>query len=49
MRATGAKLKLTGAANRLYGSGQPPEAPGSICGATQDVIAQWIAKGAQNN
>lgn len=43
------KLKLTETANRLYGSGQPPEAPGSICGAAQDVIAQWIAKGAQNN
>ena len=44
-----AKLQLTEAANRLYGSGQPPETPGSICGAAQDVIAQWIAKGAQNH
>ena len=43
------KLKLTEAANRLYGSGQPPEAPGSICAAAQDVIAQWITNGALNN
>ena len=43
------KLRLTDAADPLYGSGQPASAPGSICAATQDVIAAWIAQGAQDN
>ena len=43
------KLQLTDPANPLYGSGQPASAPGSICAATQDVIALWIAQGAQDN
>ncbi len=43
------KLRLTDPANPLYGSGQPASAPGSICAAAQDVIALWIAQGAQDN
>jgi hypothetical protein len=43
------KLRLTDTANPLYGSGQPASAPGSICAAAQDVIALWIAQGAEDN
>ena len=43
------KLRLTDPADPLYGSGQPASAPGSICAAAQDVIAAWIAQGAQDN
>jgi hypothetical protein len=43
------KLRLKEPADPLYGSGQPASAPGSICAAAQDVIAAWIAQGAQDN
>lgn len=42
------KLRLTNPADPLYGSGQPASAPGSICAAAVDVIAEWIARGAPN-
>ena len=41
------KLRLKDPADPLYGSGQPASAPGSICSSSVDVIAQWIAQGAQ--
>jgi hypothetical protein len=43
------KLRLTDAANPLYGSGQPASAPGSVCAEAQAVIERWIVEGAQNN
>ena len=42
------KLRSKDPADPLYGPGQPAPAPGSICAAAVDVIAQWIAQGAPN-
>jgi hypothetical protein len=42
------KLRLKDATDPVYGPGQPAPAPGSICAAAVDIIAQWIAQGAPN-
>ena len=42
------KLRSKDPADPVYGPGQPAPAPGSICAAAVDVIAQWIAQGAPN-
>lgn len=42
------KLRLKDPADPLYGGGQPASSPGSVCAASIDVIAQWIAQGAPN-
>ena len=43
------KLRLTGSADPLYGSGMPPEHPGTTCAPAQEAVRQWIQAGAERN
>jgi hypothetical protein len=43
------KLRLPSALDPHLGSGMPADAPGSICAAAIDTVAQWIRDGAPRN
>ena len=43
------KLRLTSTNDPQFGSGQPANAPGSLCADTVAAVQQWIARGAPDD